>query len=542
MPTVPLPEHPNLDQLRKQAKELQRAVRTGDPRSVALVARHCPAAARPLSLSTAQLVLARHHGFPSWPRLRRHVEVIAARTWTLTEPPSSGHGESSESPAAAFLRLACLNFTRDAPAHRERAAQLLAAEPALPATSPAVAAACADVEALRGHLAADPGAATRPAAPHGWSPLMYQAYARHDPAIGRDATVATARLLLAAGADPNDGRFFLGLPTPFTVLTGVFAGATADQPAHPHAAALADVLLAAGADPNDGQTLYNRMFGADDGHLRVLFAHGLGRDGGGPWHTLLGDQLESPAEMLSALLDWAVTHDQRDRVALLAANGVDLHAPITARRRYSDTGRTPIELALLNGHTALAAQLRAERTQSPSLGPAGDSPAPDLAAGGSPTPDLSGAGSPAPNIGGAGLPVNFTPADAFVAAALAGDADGVAGTPEPVVEAARTARPGLIVWATALGRAESVELLAAAGFDVNVYGRADVPVEEPWQTALHVAAGDGDLSMARRLLALGADPDRRDRRFRATPLDWARHFAREPLIALLTPVTAAEHD
>lgn len=30
------------------------------------------------------------------------------------------------------------------------------------------------------------------------------------------------------------------------------------------------MLLSRGADPNDAQTLYNRMFGRDDGHLRIL--------------------------------------------------------------------------------------------------------------------------------------------------------------------------------------------------------------------------------------------------------------------------------
>jgi hypothetical protein len=129
-----------------------------------------------------------------------------------------------------FLRLACLNFATDAPERRARAAALLAAGPALPATSLAVAAACADVEAVRRHLAADPAAAARRADPYGWSPLMYQAHARHDPSIGRAATLSTARLLLDAGAEVNDGRFFGGLPTPFTVLTGLFAGNTRERP------------------------------------------------------------------------------------------------------------------------------------------------------------------------------------------------------------------------------------------------------------------------------------------------------------------------
>jgi hypothetical protein len=42
------------------------------------------------------------------------------------------------------------------------------------------------------------------------------------------------------------------------------------------------------------------------------------------------------------------------------------------------------------------------------------------------------------------------------------------------------------------------------------------------------------------LLRLGADPDIRDRRFDSTPLGWARHFGRQPLIDLLEPLTAPE--
>jgi hypothetical protein len=42
------------------------------------------------------------------------------------------------------------------------------------------------------------------------------------------------------------------------------------QPRHRAGEDLARVLLSRGADPNDAQTLYNRMFGRDDGHLRIL--------------------------------------------------------------------------------------------------------------------------------------------------------------------------------------------------------------------------------------------------------------------------------
>jgi hypothetical protein len=88
MPTVPLPAAPSLEQLKKQAKDLQRAVRSADADAVALVAEHHPdgssasVAASGFSLDSAQLVLARRYGFTSWPGLKHHVQTItrAARS------------------------------------------------------------------------------------------------------------------------------------------------------------------------------------------------------------------------------------------------------------------------------------------------------------------------------------------------------------------------------------------------------------------------------------------------------------------------------
>jgi ankyrin repeat protein len=71
-----LPPAPSLEQLRKQAKELLRAHRAGDPQAAARVAAYEPG--EPLKLTGAQLVVAREHGFPSWPRLRAYVERVAA--------------------------------------------------------------------------------------------------------------------------------------------------------------------------------------------------------------------------------------------------------------------------------------------------------------------------------------------------------------------------------------------------------------------------------------------------------------------------------
>ncbi len=89
-----------------------------------------------------------------------------------------------------------------------------------------------------------------------------------------------ARMLLAAGADPNAGYLWQGLACPFTVLTGVFGEGELGpvrQPRHPCAQPLARLLLTAGADANDAQALYNRMFEPGNDHLELLFELGWAR-------------------------------------------------------------------------------------------------------------------------------------------------------------------------------------------------------------------------------------------------------------------------
>jgi ankyrin repeat protein len=237
------------------------------------------------------------------------------------------------------------------------------------------------------------------------------------------------------------------------------------------------------------------MFGGNDDHLVLLFEFGLGRDTGGPWQQLLGESLESPTEMLRSLLAWAITHDQRARVALLAGHGVDIVSRFTESR--SPRRGTPVEVALVNGHRELAEQLLALGARPPRL----------------------------------------SPADAFVAAVLAGDAEAVRHSPPEVIADVRRRRTGLVTWAAAQGAPGAVELLVTAGFDVNALGRSDIPSNQPWHTALHTAAERGDLALARTLLELGADPDLRDQHYRSTPLGWARHFGQAEVAELLEPVT-----
>jgi hypothetical protein len=304
--------------------------------------------------------------------------------------------------------------------------------------------------------------------------------------VGVRRGVRVGQALLAAGADPDEGYSWRGLAPPFTLLTGAFGGGERAQPPHPAGAALAEMLLDAGADPNDGQALYNRQFGTDDTHLALLLSYGLGQGDGGPWRVRLGDAVDPPAELVRGQLSWAVVHGQAERVALLLAHGVDPAAP------FPD-GRSPAATAAVNGNAEVLALLRA-------------------------------AGAPAPDL---------DPVDAVVAAAMAGDAAAVEALPAGAVAAARRERAGLIVWAAARLRYDAVRLLVAQGWDVNALGRADTTADGAWQTALHEAAGSGELDMIRLLLELGADRSVTDRRFQATPAGWAVHFGQDAAADLL---------
>ena len=75
-----LPGRPNLDQLRRQARELLRAAAGGEPAALTRIR----AVSERVSLSAAQLAVAREHGFASWPALHAEVER------RLAELPSPG--------------------------------------------------------------------------------------------------------------------------------------------------------------------------------------------------------------------------------------------------------------------------------------------------------------------------------------------------------------------------------------------------------------------------------------------------------------------
>ena len=69
-PARAMRENPDIDQLRRQAKELLEAYRAQAPEAVLEVgAHHRTATPDTFALHDAQFVLARSYGFESWPKL-----------------------------------------------------------------------------------------------------------------------------------------------------------------------------------------------------------------------------------------------------------------------------------------------------------------------------------------------------------------------------------------------------------------------------------------------------------------------------------------
>ena len=79
-PTRAMRETPDIDQLKRQARELLEAYRAQSPDAVIEVsARHRTATPETFALHDAQFVLARSYGFESWPKLKAAVEGVTTK-------------------------------------------------------------------------------------------------------------------------------------------------------------------------------------------------------------------------------------------------------------------------------------------------------------------------------------------------------------------------------------------------------------------------------------------------------------------------------
>src|SRR5579884_3621371 len=138
-----IPEHPDLGQARRQAKELLHAARSGDAGALARL----EAVSAPLTLAGAQLARARELGQPSWAALVREIE---ARNASIPES------------VMRFLRSS-VNLQIG------QAARMLHEDPTLADSGFPAAIVLGDVARVQAELHRDPGAAARVDLGTGWS-------------------------------------------------------------------------------------------------------------------------------------------------------------------------------------------------------------------------------------------------------------------------------------------------------------------------------------------------------------------------------------
>jgi ankyrin repeat protein len=270
MPDRTLPDFPNLEQYRKQAKELVQDARAGKPNAEARVRKHHPRTRnvsseqlRNLTLADAQWVLAREHGYPSWAAFAKHIE-------TLRIVRSLGE---LDDPYGTFLEVACVDrHGWHSSGTLEHAELLLARYPGVATESIFSSAVLANEAAVRDLLKRDASLAVAKGGPHGWDALTYLCFSRYL-RIEKERSasfVACARALLEAGANANTGWTETIDDPPRPVAEPVIYGA-AGIARNPD---LTQLLLDYGADPNDEETPYHVPESYDNSVLQIVLASG----------------------------------------------------------------------------------------------------------------------------------------------------------------------------------------------------------------------------------------------------------------------------
>jgi ankyrin repeat protein len=465
-----LPDRPNLEQLKKQAKSLLRAAQARDPAALQRFL-ELPAFARPpmaelgargLALHDAQSVIAREHGFPSWNALREEVE---ARTLSF------------EVAVDEFVRCA----TGGASGRAER---LLALHPGIASATLQTALVLGDAPSVEARLRARPELATQPGGPQNWEPLLYVCHTcLHKIDAGRvDGLMSIARLLCSLGANPNAEYHWNWHPElPRTVLWGAIC-AVEHLP-------LAEVLLDAGANPTDGVSVHIAGGGGNLVALELLRRFDVdvnGIPGGVPPLVYMMFWATDPAGPR-----WLIEHGADPNLAWGHEGEAPLH--VAARRwdvpmveflvrhgadplRRRADGCTPHTLAELHGNHDIASWLVAH-----------------------------------------GAKDELSPLERFVAACARGDRSSADAMLEarPSLRTELGAQHHLMMHRPAeSGHAAVLETMLSCGFDPNARDKDRV-------TALHRAAMAGQAEAVRVLLKFGADVHALDGMFSASPLIWA---------------------
>lgn len=282
MDAKPLAARPSLEQYKKQAKELVKDFRAAqshkfsDSKSmhtevIQRVKKQHPRfavlpddqiASTRFVLADAQFVIAREHGFESWPKFAKHVDSVA----------SASLASSVSDPIAAFIETACVpRDSMHSSGTLERAEAILDAHPEVASSNIYTSAILGDVVGVRRFLALDAQNAIAKGGPYSWDALTYlcfSKYLRLDRARSK-GFLATAKALLDAGASANTGWMEKSHEPHPEWESAIYGAAGIAQ--HPEVTRL---LLERGADPNDGETPYHVPETYDNTILKILVESG----------------------------------------------------------------------------------------------------------------------------------------------------------------------------------------------------------------------------------------------------------------------------
>ena len=477
-----------LDNLRREAKQWLKALRSKDSFARARLAKAWPDAPAAPTLRDVQHALAREHGFDSWVAFK--VAASGGRStpgeWPLLD---------REAALEAFVAAACWeHHTHGANAYAGQASaamRLLARHPDLADRDLPTAVICGNLAGVERVLADDPALATTKAGPRGWEPLLYLAFARLPlPALEQNA-VAIARLLLDHGADPN--TYYMAGSAKYSVLVGVAGEGEQDAPRdQPYKQALYGLLLERGAGPYDIQVLYNTHFSGDMlWWLQLTYDYDVARGDVGAWQDPAWKMLDmggyGPGSYFVlrtaiekgdvALARWALEHGADPTVMVSThpkfkpRQTLYQHAWVQGRREICELlveyGAQPLEVVLEGEHEFLAACIRADYARVHTL---------------------------------------------------------AAEHPEYLQS------PRAIHAAAEADRVDIVELLLDLGTPIEIEN-------DQKQRPLHMAAGANAVRVAQLLIARGAEIDPRETQWGSTPLGFAVYGNRREMIQLLVPLT-----
>ncbi|MBS1705847.1 MAG: hypothetical protein JST40_08230 [Armatimonadetes bacterium] len=222
-----LPENPNIEHLKAQAKDLLKTLRASDPKA---------------RLHHAQLALAQDYGFASWPKLVAQIEELQL-------------ARADYQQVLLMVEQGC----RDG-VHAARARRILELHPRMAFASPACAAVSLDITAIRELISAEnvcDATGSLNAVPTAYAAFSCWAKARPE------SYAEALKYLLEIGADPNSAFHSPDwTENPLPVLYGA-AGFIRSPEA-------TKLLLDAGAKPNDGESMYHAAESLDTRCLQLL--------------------------------------------------------------------------------------------------------------------------------------------------------------------------------------------------------------------------------------------------------------------------------